>query len=158
MKTTLVGCLLLLGALVARAEPDAAALKASLIQTEADFCARARQDGIPAAFAAYAADSAVFFDVDPSAHRGPAAVRLRFAGIDPAAVLTWTPVEAEVAASGELGYTWGTYEFRAPGADGKERVGTGHYVTIWRRQPDGSWKFLLDTGSPNPPKPKPSAG
>ena len=130
------------------ATPD---LKAELRQIEADFCALAKSSGIEAAFARYAADDAVFFDVDPAQHRGPEAVRLRFDGLNPQAILSWTPVEVTVADSGELGYTWGTYEYRAPGPDGKERIGRGHYVSIWKRQPDGQWKFVLDTGSPNPP-------
>lgn len=145
------------GALSLTAMPPASPPAAELRQTEKDFCDLARSAGIEAAFAAYAAPTAVFFDIDPQHHRGPAAVHLRFAGSNPRAVLTWQPLEAEVATSGEIGYTWGSYEYRAPGPDGKERVGTGHYVTIWKRQPDGKWKFVLDTGNPNPPpsQPKP---
>lgn len=145
------------GVLSVVAMPPASDPAAELRQTEKDFCARARSSGIEAAFAAYAAPTAVFFDLDPQQHRGPAAVHLRFAGSNPAAVLTWQPVEAEVAGSGDLGYTWGTYEYRAPGKDGQEHIGTGHYVTIWKRQPDGKWKFVLDTGNPSPPAKKPRA-
>jgi ketosteroid isomerase-like protein len=137
---------------LALAASDKAALKAELVQTETDFCAMAQTQGLPAAFAHYAAEDAVFFDVDPKRHRGREAVRLRYADAPAGAVLTWKPVQADVADSGELGYTWGTYEFRGPpGPDGKSRVGTGHYVTIWKRQADGVWRFVLDTGNPNPP-------
>ena len=44
---------------------------------EHDFCAMASAQGAPAAFAHFAAPDAAFFDVDPRAHRGPEAVRLR---------------------------------------------------------------------------------
>ena len=136
----------------ALAAPDKAALKAELVRSETEFCAMAQAQGLPAAFAHFAAGDAVFFDVDPQLHRGREAVRLKFADAPAAAVLTWKPVEADVADSGELGYTWGTYEFRGPpGPDGKSRVGTGHYVTIWKRQADGAWRFVLDTGNPHPP-------
>jgi len=125
--------------------------KAELLQTEAAFCARVREAGLVTAFAEFAAADAVFFDVDPAQHRGAEAVRMRFEGLDPTAVLSWTPVAADVADSGELGYTWGTYEFRVQGKEGQERIGTGHYVSIWKRQSDGCWKFVLDTGNPSPP-------
>jgi ketosteroid isomerase-like protein len=113
----------------------------------------ASAQGAPAAFAQYAARDAAFFDVDPREHRGREAVNLRMAGFPPKAKLTWAPIQIDVAASGDLGYTWGRYEFRNPGTDGKERVSGGFYLTIWKRQPDGSWKFAIDAGTPDRPKP-----
>jgi len=82
---------------------DTASLRAELIQTETAFCELARTAGIPAAFAQFAAPDAVFFDIDPQEHRGAEAVKLRFEGADPRALLSWKPVTADVAASGELG-------------------------------------------------------
>jgi len=61
--------------------------------------------------------------------------------------LTWTPVGAEVSASGDLGYTWGTYEFRSKGKDGKPVVDRGKYTSVWKKQKDGSWKVVLDMGN-----------
>jgi len=147
--------LLLPLATAAAAEP--AQLKAELVKMEHDFCAMASAQGVPAAFAHFAAPDAAFFDVDPREHRGQAAVRLRMADFPPNAKLTWAPLQVDVAASGDLGYTWGRYEFRSPGADGQERVGGGFYLTIWKRQPDGSWKFAIDTGTPDRPKPTATA-
>jgi ketosteroid isomerase-like protein len=143
--------------LAAVAAGDQAQLKAELIKMEHDFCTMASVQGVPAAFAHFAAPDAAFFDVDPREHRGPEAVRLRMADFPPNAKLTWAPLQVDVAASGDLGYTWGRYEFRSPGADGPERVGGGFYLTIWKRQPDGSWKFAIDTGSPDRPKPPPAS-
>jgi len=93
---------LALGTLSAMAT-DTASLRAELIQTETAFCELARTAGIPAAFAQFAAPDAVFFDIDPQEHRGAEAVKLRFEGADPRALLSWKPVTADVAASGELG-------------------------------------------------------
>lgn len=69
--------------------------------------------------------------------------------------LRWRPVTAEVAQSGELGYTTGESLLRMVGADGKLMIRPGRYVTIWRRQPDGSWKVELDIGASGAPKPDP---
>lgn len=158
MKTrSLRFCLLLpLLPLTSVAAVDQDQLKAELVKMENDFCALASAQGVPAAFAHFAAPDAAFFDVDPREHRGQEAVRLRTAGYPPNAKLTWAPIQIDVAASGDLGYTWGRYEFRGVGADGKERMSGGFYLTIWKRQPDSSWKFVVDAGTPDRPKP-PSA-
>ncbi|HKN16910.1 MAG TPA: DUF4440 domain-containing protein [Candidatus Sulfotelmatobacter sp.] len=61
--------------------------------------------------------------------------------------LSWTPVGADISASGDLGYTYGTYEFRSVGKDGKPAVENGKYTSIWKKQGDGSWKVALDMGN-----------
>ena len=53
-----------------------------------------------------------------------------------------------------MGYNYGRYESRGTGPDGKERVRGGWFLTIWKRQPDGSWKYVMDNGAPDrPPTP-----
>ena len=64
--------------------------------------------------------------------------------------LTWTPVGADISASGDLGYTYGNYEFRAKDKDGKLTVQYGKYTSIWKLQKDGSWKVVLDMGNASP--------
>lgn len=64
--------------------------------------------------------------------------------------LTWTPVGGDISASGDLGYTYGTYEFRSIGKDGKPSVDYGKYTSIWKLQKDGSWKVVLDMGNASP--------
>jgi ketosteroid isomerase-like protein len=77
---------------------------------------------------------------------------------NPDATLTWQPTRAEMAASGDLGYTYGRYESKRKGADGGVITRTGCYVTIWRKEKDGAWRVVLDIGSPDPPPPAPSDG
>ncbi|MGE0640747.1 MAG: DUF4440 domain-containing protein [Thermoanaerobaculia bacterium] len=57
-----------------------------------------------------------------------------------------TPHFAEVAESGDLGYTWGDWSSTAlePDSDGKRDTFGGAYVNIWKRQGDGSWKLVVD--------------
>jgi ketosteroid isomerase-like protein len=64
--------------------------------------------------------------------------------------LIWTPVGADISASGDLGYTYGTYEFHSIGKDGKPSIDYGKYTSIWKRQKDGSWKVVLDMGNASP--------
>lgn len=63
---------------------------------------------------------------------------------------TWDPNYAEVAESGDLGYTVGRYELRASG-DAAPMSETGTYLTVWTRQDDGTWKVKADIGNPDPP-------
>ena len=61
--------------------------------------------------------------------------------------LLWTPVGADISASGDLGYTYGTFEFHSRDKDGKATVEHGKYTSIWKLQKDGSWKVVLDMGN-----------
>ncbi len=65
---------------------------------------------------------------------------------DPNFSLHWKPRRAEILIPGDLGYTTGAYERKAMNNEGKLITGHGTYVSIWRRQADGSWKIILDTG------------
>jgi ketosteroid isomerase-like protein len=64
--------------------------------------------------------------------------------------LTWTPTDASMGPSGDMGYTWGHFEGHSKDANGNPVTTTGRYMTIWRKQPDGSWKVVLDAGSNEP--------
>jgi len=64
--------------------------------------------------------------------------------------LTWTPTDAMMGPSGDMGYTWGHYEGHSKDANGNPVTTSGRYMTIWRKQPDGNWKVVLDAGSNEP--------
>ncbi|HET6207985.1 MAG TPA: nuclear transport factor 2 family protein, partial [Terracidiphilus sp.] len=64
--------------------------------------------------------------------------------------LTWTPTDAVMGPSGDMGYTWGHFEGRSKDANGNPVTTTGRYMTIWRRQADGNWKVVLDAGANEP--------
>jgi len=59
--------------------------------------------------------------------------------------LSWKPVGADVAAAGDLGYTWGNWKYKAP-----DTTYYGNYFTAWKKQKDGSWKVALDGGNSSP--------
>ena len=67
----------------------------------------------------------------------------------------WAPDHAEVFASGIMGYTSGRYTMSFTNFQGATVTQTGSYVTIWQKQPDGSWKVLSDFGSQDKPTPAP---
>lgn len=62
-------------------------------------------------------------------------------------ILKWEPLSAEVAASGDLGYTHGRYELILKDSAEVSKNVYGYYITVWKKQPDGSWRFVLDAGN-----------
>jgi ketosteroid isomerase-like protein len=64
--------------------------------------------------------------------------------------LTWTPVKADMAASGDLGYTYGNYVFKSKNKEGKIETNYGKYMSVWKKQKDGSWKVVVDMGNSSP--------
>ena len=136
------------------AAPDKEKLKAEVAAMEDAFCALAKEKGLNAAFAHFAAPDVAFIDTDPRKFRGPAAVQERMGPDQPGVALTWSAYYTDVSDDGTLGYNYGRYESRRSGKDGKEVVRGGWFLTIWKRQADGSWKYTMDTGAPDrPPAP-----
>jgi len=64
--------------------------------------------------------------------------------------LTWTPVKADMAASGDLGYTYGNYVFKSKNKEGKIVTSHGKYMSVWKKQKDGAWKVVVDMGNSSP--------
>jgi ketosteroid isomerase-like protein len=64
--------------------------------------------------------------------------------------LTWTPIKADMAASGDLGYTYGNYVFTVKNKEGKLVTSYGKYTSIWKKQKDGEWKVVVDMGNSSP--------
>lgn len=64
-------------------------------------------------------------------------------------LLSWQPIFAAVSLAGDLGYTTGPWEFKKDIKDAKPSA-FGNFMTVWRKQADGNWKFALDLGISNP--------
>ena len=64
--------------------------------------------------------------------------------------VTWSPDSAVVSTGGDLGYTFGTTAFTVPGPKGNAVTEKGRYITVWRKEPDGRWRCVMDYGSPAP--------
>lgn len=120
--------------------------KSEIIQAEAEFNQMAADQGIPAAFEAFAADDAVILRGD-SLIRGKEAIKKyydrRYDSKDNI-VLTWKPDFVEVAASGDLGYTYGSYKYVSTEPIGNVKISTGTFHTVWQRQTDGEWRYVWD--------------
>ena len=136
-----------------RAPIDIDAEEASLIQVDREFNEATGAEGLEGWVRYFAEDGTMFSPGRPPV-RGHDAIReLMGPAFDlDGFSLIWEPVEAEVSADGTLGYTHGTFEMYVPVEDGGElTLTTGKYLTVWRKQPDGTWKVAADIGNNDPP-------
>ena len=116
-----------------------------LLKADRDFSEMSVKEGMHMAFLYYIAEDGVILKDNSLPSKGKDALRERFAGrSDTSFVLSWDPIYEKISESGELGYTYGIHITRIK-ATGQITKGT--YITIWQKQSDGSWKFVLDTGT-----------
>jgi ketosteroid isomerase-like protein len=136
---------------VAAAE-DAGSAKdrVDLLRTDSEFSDAAQKIGIAAAFVKYADPGATMLPANENAVTGADGIRRQFADLPPGTTLAWKPNKAETAASGDLGYTLGSYVLKSKGKDGAPITRYGKYCSVWKKQPDGSWKWVVDVGTPSP--------
>ncbi|MCX6561572.1 MAG: hypothetical protein NTZ26_13790 [Candidatus Aminicenantes bacterium] len=138
-KTILV--LMLLTVILGPASPaQTPAPLRSLIDTELAFAGFTAEHGIHDGFLAFMAEGSVVFRPGPIDARGV------YSAVKPSPrLLVWYPSFAWISAAGDLGYTTGPWEsFKARGE--KTPGASGHFITLWKRQADGSFKFALDAG------------
>lgn len=122
-----------------------------IIRADLDFAALAAREGAPKAFGAFAAPTAMAPAGSGRWSRGPEQVAAGIAAARPAD-WTWHPVLAEIAGSGDLGFTVGEAVIR-PRSGGEPSY--SKYLTAWQRQPDGTMRFLADGGNVRPrPQPR----
>jgi ketosteroid isomerase-like protein len=117
-----------------------------LIKADKKFSEKSIKEGIASAFIAYADEDVILMRDKQFPIIGKKGLEEYYSKVKKGnAKLEWTPVKAVIANSGELGYTFGNWIYTA-----KDTV-YGSYVTIWKKQKDGSWKFILDGGNTTPP-------
>ncbi|MBN2414683.1 DUF4440 domain-containing protein [bacterium] len=112
--------------------------------TERAFARAVADSGLQAAFTAFAADSAVLSRGGTLVKGKDAIYRFYSSDRYRSVSLQWEPEFIHVAASGDLAYTYGPYTWRGRDEEGNPVESRGVFHTVWRRQPDGSWKYVWD--------------
>jgi uncharacterized protein (TIGR02246 family) len=70
---------------------------------------------------------------------------------DPNLSVQFAADRIQVARSGDLAYSRGAFTMRSTDpATGQPRTDRGHYLTVWQRQSDDSWKAVEDINTPGP--------
>ncbi|MCI0715440.1 MAG: DUF4440 domain-containing protein [Chlorobi bacterium] len=122
--------------------------KETLKQVDIDFSNQSKEKGMREAFLAYAADNAVLLRPHSYPIEGLEEIKKFLGDENPPFTLTWTPEFADVSVSGELGYTYGIYELTDKDENGNEIAHKGTYLSVWKKDKKGNWKWILDTGNP----------
>jgi len=127
--------LLLTTALASPADPQA------IVRMERAFAERVRALGVRAGFLDWLAASSVVFRPGPVP--GPATYEQQPMGWH--GLLAWHPVRAAISGDGSMGWSTGPWTWRRDSTALKSDA-FGEYMSVWRRQPDGSWRVALDCG------------
>jgi len=119
-------------------------MRDDLLKTDLAFSDLSDSKGRKAAFTEYAAENATML----RRFSMPLTGKDTIAGLlsrtpDSLYHLTWKPISCDVARSGEIGFTYGTYLLDIKGI-GQEQ---GTYNTVWHKDSNKKWKYLLITGN-----------
>jgi ketosteroid isomerase-like protein len=111
-------------------------------QTDVDFARMAEDNGFRKAFLEYMEEDAVLLRDNHMPIIGADAVQYISSINDSSFNISWEPQGGDIAEAGDMGYTFGLYQLKT---ETEEQRGT--YITIWRKQKDGKWKYVLDAGT-----------
>jgi len=116
------------------------------METEKDFARMADEEGISRAFLTYAAEDAVLMrnnklvtgrqDLSELFENQTSTLKDE--------KLSWKPDFVDVSASGDLAYTYGQFSHSYTDSTGAIVESTGVFHTVWKKQADGSWRFVWD--------------
>jgi ketosteroid isomerase-like protein len=139
-------------ATVANTGAATVATETSLMQADRDFAVATHSRGIDGWMSFYASD-AIRIRYRDNMVKGHDEIRkFDLPNIsDTTVILNWEPTDAYVYRDGMTGSTTGTYAVVSRRTvDNGKQLGTGRYVTMWRRE-GGRWLVIMDTGYPDPP-------
>ena len=120
-------------------------LRNEIANAEAAFEKMASEKGIAEAFWFFADSNAVIKRANDSLIRGKEGIRKFYSAYYfKTASLKWSPDFIDVSDDGNLGYTYGKYRRQSTDSSGKVNEATGIFHTVWKKQSDGSWKYVWD--------------
>jgi ketosteroid isomerase-like protein len=123
---------------------DTTEQRAEMIAAEISFSEMSKTKGTKAALMQFIDSNGVLLRPNSFPLVGADAIDFISQSNDSAYTMIWQPKGGNIAASGELGYTFGVYSVIPKNNDSAMH---GTYVNVWKKQPDGSWKLLLDSGN-----------
>ena len=135
------------------APPDTRAADEAVLRATIKEWAATAQAKDAAKFISFYTDDAVVMLANAHDMTGLPAIREGVPAMmqDPAFALSFEPDHVVVARSGDLAYETGPYSMTMTGPDQKPATEKGHYVAVWRKQGDGTWKVAVDAPSSDPP-------
>ncbi len=118
--------------------------KSEIAAAEDSFCRMAEKNGLAEAFYYFADDKASVLRGEKIIS-GRDAIKGYYSNQNLEGVsLVWTPDFIDVSPDGKMGYTYGKYTYSRKDPSGNSEVSKGIFHTVWKKQPDGSWKYVWD--------------
>ena len=118
--------------------------KIAVIKTDKAFSDMSEAKGMKAAFMDYIDSNGILLRPGNLPIIGADAIDYLLQLDDNSYTLNWQPQNAFVAAAADMAYTYGVYALHPKEID---TVLYGTYVSIWKKQSDGAWKFVLEAGN-----------
>jgi ketosteroid isomerase-like protein len=118
--------------------------KLAMMDADRAFSKLSEEKGMKTAFLEYIDSNGVLLRDNFLPIAGADAIDYLIQQNDTGYTLKWEPRNGAVAKSGELGYTYGVYALTP---SQKDTVIYGTYVSIWKKELNGNWKFVLDSGN-----------
>jgi ketosteroid isomerase-like protein len=125
------------------ASNDIEKTKSEVLATEIAFEKMVKEQGIGAGFAFFA-DSDAVINRHNFLLKGKDEISKHYHAINQNVKLEWKADFVDVATSCDLAYTYGHYTFSQPDSTGQWVTSTGFFHTVWKKQSDGSWKYVWD--------------
>jgi ketosteroid isomerase-like protein len=129
--------------------PASGALDAIRV-ADTEFSRDATRFGTGEAFGRYAAEDAQIFSAPGEFITGPGAIRQSFGPPTRQSAAAWHPVFGEISEAGDLGFTVGNAVFTSQRENATPVVRHSKYLTVWKKQRDGTWRYVVDGGSARP--------
>lgn len=131
--------------------------KADLMDVDRAFSKMSEEQGVYKAFDFYMDDDATLYRDRHHPFTGREAIR-PILSKNTNGTLTWEPTKAEIAASGDLGYTLGSWTYKMKDSLGNIEKSYGHYISVWKKNQKGDWKWVFDSGISSPEEDNPEEG
>lgn len=117
------------------------------MDVDRNFSKLSVEKGMNKAFMEYLADDGVLLRPNRMPVVGREKIMELFSRPDTSFSLSWEPLFADVSVSGDLGYTYGIYKIEMDSPDGSPLTTDGTYLSVWKKDDKGRWKFVVDTGN-----------
>ena len=150
MRSLVVGCCLVFVCLACeQGEVSTEAAQAALLEVDRAFAALSESDGYIEAYYRYSADDVLLLPPGALPKVGREEIYRSDSEEGLMGQLTWEPEDARVAASGDMGWSWGEWVFVVEDDEGTQQESDGKYLFIWEMV-EGSWRMAVNMWNDNP--------
>ena len=119
--------------------------KQEIEKAEKDFARMAADKGIAEAFYFFADSTATIKRQNDTLIHGKEDIKNYYSTpFYQKATVKWSPDFVDVSHGGDMGYTYGKYVWSSTDSAGKPISFNGIFHTVWKKQPDGTWKYVWD--------------